>query len=138
MKSNNMQEKIQKIRTAINIACPDLLKLEFGCEVKDRTKLYTGVWIFITKVEGTKMYIYRESTGQGSGLISDFETLGKPPTLADLLMTISYDMDGLAIRGRYLLIPDNHGGDISYDLYKGVLDQDEPTTEAIYKLIYKE
>ncbi len=83
-------QKYRKVRDLINLACPELMKLEFGCEVKDKHSFIGKVVVASGRHYKGKEYIYVTaerhcSSFQEAWEEGDFEILGREPRLADCL-----------------------------------------------------
>lgn len=141
------QEKIEVIRKACIKANDDILKLQFGCLIscndfsKPSIREYAG-WKWDRDTE-SKIRMVMESSGQLFPFDDNFEILGRPIRLADVL---------LAIEKKNLLIAiDEEGAFIQYDSIDGeytlrvyenwnllkdsIYDQSEETINFLYELL---
>lgn len=91
----NRQEKIDFIRAKCIEANPDILKLEFGCWIKNKK---TGSkWIYLG-TDGEVVGIFdldRELMAQPdwSDFQEEFKIIGRPIRLADILLAINKEHD---------------------------------------------
>lgn len=143
-----LEQKRQEIRKKINEACPELLKLEFGCELL--VKFIDGKLDINTIVKKSgKDCIAISSKGYFTtyyDLQHSNDILGKPPTLEHLLRTIKIKEDLPKNFKNNFIFADGSIGEIfdsmeyyvkdfSYNLTKPPLEQSEEVINFIYQLI---
>ena len=136
--------KHNELRDRINELCPELKKLEFGCEMikKDELKDWAKLVTLISYDGKRSRGYFREQDGSIFSLITDFkkfEILGKDPTLEDVLMAISRrdftsfqykeTKKGRIYRGSLVEILD------LWELGKPLSQQSEETVEKILEIL---
>jgi hypothetical protein len=101
--------KHNELRDRINELCPELKKLEFGCEVKPKEKIefpqynFPEKLIFLNHSGGEQiadtgdffeyhLFLLEPDSGEiyedNEDVLDNFEILGKDPTLEDVMMAI--------------------------------------------------
>jgi len=123
--------KEQKLIEAIQKACPDIMNLEFGCNIRTGMQRNDGIDIIINYLKETDT-VYCESGWEFFG--KQVKILGRDITLADVLR--AYD------KVKHIRIPQRIE-DISelildyWDLTKNLQDQSDEVKEFLYKLIVR-
>jgi len=129
--------KLTKLKEIIIEAVPEIVALEFGCELKDKDSELT--WIFLSQGEsrGFKYSsIWNSVTGSGLGRHEDFEIIGREIRLADVLRAISREKlkKRLDISAFFVY----QSGHSLWDLTKNSLDDQSPETiDFLYELLTK-
>ena len=83
---------LQQLRSRIGELVPDVLKLEFGCEISRRYDMYKSGTI-IGQDNGTYYVLYDSISNITETIhdIQDYEILGRDPSLADVLRAVRVD-----------------------------------------------
>jgi hypothetical protein len=121
-----------ELRRRINEACPELLKLEFGCEVivSSCSEGCCGVekWTIDSNHEIKDKNIFHKVY---KDVFTVVEILGKPPELSHLLRTLPDTAEiSIGIDSGIMAIQVNNRV-FAYDLTKAPLDQNEEVIKAL-------
>src|SRR4051812_7937637 len=90
----NSIEHLEKIRAACIAANPSIMELKFGCEVLFKNNFGNYEGIFAGKYNGKLLFYYQFGIKDGqlgkhyAESDKDFEILGRPIRLADVLYTL--------------------------------------------------
>ncbi len=133
-----MKNNLEIVRAACIRAVPEIMELKFGCEVL--TQKGSGVIVVESHMvgfgRGCKVILAGRTTVY-EGKERDFEILGRPITLADVLRAIGnvdyqyiVSFDGHILKLRNLTetgLMTYEGTGVYWNLALGLLDQSEPT-----------
>lgn len=139
-----LNEKQQKLRKIINRACPELLRLEEGCEV-EWTGQGAAKGIYIGENRQNKHYIIfkghldAESYSQEQ-FDKNVKVIGKPPTLEHLLTAIGNTEESnyylVDVDGKFSeYVNYNLASAFKYDLSKSPLDQSEQVIDSLLEIL---
>lgn len=145
----NKDQKIQAIREACILANEDILKLEFGCEIKSPTSRRIKKRFFTGSSDEQQENYYIDIDQVGSNdeqfLCEQMEDdlddiiIGRPIRLADVLLAIG---QGASYYGPYdgelAMTTSQPERKATWNLLKDSLeDQEEPTINFIHELLQK-
>ena len=128
----------EKLRDKINELCPELMKLEFGCEVERSGEL--GIIVFCHG--STNLYRVKNGPWNEDDWNSNsFEILGKDPTLEDVMRAIDKDntsnclefyTDGKCFHQREI---ESWDYKFTWELGKPLSKQSDETVEKILEIL---
>jgi hypothetical protein len=132
-KHNELRDKICEL-------CPDLMKLEFGCEVVLKGDAWWEYGIIISPKD-----LFNKTTGKVEKLIKGWDILGKDPTLEDVLRAFNESYNNLdhlpsvTFEGQFFYYDPETGDEnltgIFWNLGKPLSAQSSETVEAILEIL---
>jgi hypothetical protein len=80
-------EQLAFIRQKCLEANPEIVELKFGCQLLDK-RSGDDKWLYLHRAMGGSMVVEHKITGIGHGKDYEFDVIGRPIRLADMLLAI--------------------------------------------------